>query len=249
MALTIKIPATPLDIFKTNLVHKFEATWYPGVVRRLMAHYGPIFREVEAMHNVPAAVMCTLVSIENPDASDQVTRARMERFVTGPKGSGATGLCQIDCKTADEALRDDFATGNLGDEEAAFFRQKLGARFDSIVHGGAFGRYTANGNSLVHTTKDLADPRYNVHIGALRFGQLLRLNTGPDGVMRLDRAIVRYNGSAAPLPPVGASVAQVLASQKGKNHGRDKNTTYKYILKFIGTGGGMDLLTRAGRTV
>ena len=249
MALKIHIPATPVDLFKTNLVKSFEKTWYPGVVKRLLAQYGTILKEVQMMHNVPLEVMCTLISIENPDASEPALRKRMEGIVTGSPKSGACGLCQIDCKTADDALRIEASTGSFSPEEVAFFRGKLGARYDTIISGAksGFGVWRDGSKTLVHTLADLKDPRYNIHIGAIRFGQLLRLNTEPDGTIRPDRAIVRYNGSAAPLPPMGSSIDAVLASQKGKNKSRDPNTTYKYILKFVGTNGGMDLLTRAAR--
>ena len=238
MALKIQIPATPLNLFKTGLVKKYEAEWYPWAVRSIWKHYNAIFREVEAMHNVPAEVMCTLVSIELPDSSEPKLRARMERIVTGNPRTGAVGMCQIDLNTADNALRNEYNSGNLSDEEIAYFRGKLGGRFDQILKGGR----------LVHTVKDLSNPSYNIHVGAVRFGQLMRNSTGPDGVVRIDRAIIPYNGSSAPLPPIGSSVAAVIASQKGMNKARDRNTTYKYILRFIGTNGGMDILTRSRLT-
>lgn len=246
MPLQIQIPGTPLDVFTSGLLKPSQRAWYNGVLRNLMLAYGDIFKEVQAMHNVPLEALCTLVSIENPDASEPKLRARMERIVSGR----AVGLCQIDMGTADKALRDEARSGNLSPEEIAFFRAQLGARYDTLVNGSkaGFGARRVGGQTLVHSLKDLINPRYNLHIGALRFGQLMRENTGPDGVIRLDRAIVRYNGSAAPMPPIGSSVAAVLASQKGKNKGRDRNTTYKYILKFIGVNGGMDQLTRGLRT-
>lgn len=246
MPLQIQIPGTPLDVFTSGLVKRGERTWYSSVLRGLMLAYGSIFKEVQVMHNVPLEALCTLVSIENPDASEPRQRARQERVISG----AAVGLCQIDMGTADAALRDEARSGNLSDEEVAFFRAQLGARYDTLVSGAkaGFGARRVGRQILVHTLADLTNPRYNLHIGALRLGQLMRQNTGPDGVIRLDRAIVRYNGSAAPMPPMGSSVAAVLASQKGKNRGRDPNTTYKYILKFIGTNGGMDLLTRGLRT-
>ena len=244
MAIKIQIPATPLNVFKTGLLRKGDETWYKWALKSIWNHYGPIFRECEAMHNVPAEVMCTLVSIELPDSSEPALRKRMERIVTGDPKTGATGMCQINCYAADLALREEAQADNLSQEEIAYFRSKLGARYDTIMGKGSFGQYRGRNGAVVHTIKDLSDPTYNIHIGTLHFGQLLRQHTGADGVMRIDRAIPRYNGSSAPIPPAGASVAAVIASQKGKNKGRDKNTTFKYILKFIGTGGGMDLLTK-----
>lgn len=249
MPLKITIPATPLDLYKTGLVKPAQYTWFAGVVKAMRRAYDAYLTEVDAMHNVPADVLCTLISIENPDASEPNLRRKMERIVTGNPRSGACGLCQIDCQTADATLRTEAQNQNLSAEEIAFFRTKLGARFDTIVSGKpGFGTWRSGTQQLVHTIGDLQDPRYNLHIGGLRFGQLMRAATEADGTIRLDRAIVKYNGSAAPLPPVGSSIAAVLASQKGKNKGRDRNTTYKYILKFVGTNGGMDLLTRAART-
>ena len=195
----------------------------PGIVRNVVKRFGPWLQDAAALHNVPASLLATKMSIENPNL--------LTKVVTG---GGATGLMQIAPGTADDCLRTEFRNKNLLGPEVEFFRAHLGSRFAAMLAG-----------KRGHTTADLQNPEYCIHIGALAFGQYLRKYVTADGEVQVFKAAAHYNrGDRAMYANARVNSPDALIGYKGPGKYSTPKTTQQYIMLYCGPNGPLDYITR-----
>ncbi|RSK24199.1 hypothetical protein EI290_20680 [Hymenobacter metallilatus] len=196
----------------------------PSIVQGVVKRYGRIIQQAAALHNVPAQIIATKICIENPDMLASVVT-----------GGGATGIMQIAPGTADTCLRTEYRKGHLTDMEAEYFRLKLGpARWAALLRGQNAIRIT-----------DLQKPEFNIHIGTLAFGQMLRKYTNlATGEVELYKAAAEYNRGIRAEGPnkVVSSPDQLIAYRNGKLS--TPPITQQYIMLYCGPGGPLDYITR-----
>jgi hypothetical protein len=198
----------------------------PAIVQGVVKRYGRIIQQAAGLHNVPAQIIATKICIENPDMKASVVT-----------GGGATGIMQITPGTADTCLRTEYRKGHLTEMEAEYFRLKLGQdRWAALLRG----------QNAIRTT-DLQKPEFNIHIGTLAFGQMLRKYTNlATGEVALYKAAAEYNrgGRAEGPNRVVSSPDQLIAYRNGKLS--TPAITQQYIMLYCGPGGPLDYLTRNG---
>lgn len=195
----------------------------PGIIQKIDRRYRTSIQSSAQLHNVPFEVIINKISIENPDLLDKVVT-----------GGGATGIMQITPGTATQVLREEYRKNQLTQAEAAYFRGKLGTRFNKIVAGQG---------SL--TTLDLKQADLNIHVGTLAIGQMIRKYTNTTtGVVSLHKAVAEYNrgGRAEKANIQTATPDQLIAYKNGVYS--TPAVTQQYIMMYCGPGGGLDLLTR-----
>jgi hypothetical protein len=221
-------PIPPSDTLKilamsTNQRAKRSNKDIPNIIRQIDRKYSKFIKEAALLHNVPFEILMTKISIENPDL-----------LATVVTGGGATGIMQITPGTASTVLVDEYRKKNLTEVEAAWFRKKLGARFDGILSG-----------ARKLTTADLQQVELNIHLGALAIGQYIRKYTDPaSGIVYLHKAVAEYNRGqrAETANKVTKTPDQLIAYKNGKLS--TPPVTQQYIMSYCGPGGALDLLTR-----
>jgi hypothetical protein len=198
----------------------------PSLVNAVVARYGTLISQAAALHNVPAQLIACKICIENPDMLASVVT-----------GGGATGIMQIAPGTADAALRDEYKANNLLPQEVAYFQRKLGSRWASLLAG-----------HKAHTTGDLQNPAYCIHVGTLCFGQYLRKYTNPaTGQVYVHKAAAEYNrGPRAAYANLRTNTPDELIGFKGPGKTSTPPTTQQYVMMYCGPGGPLDYLTSKG---
>ena len=196
----------------------------PNIVRGVVKRYGTAIKQAALLHNVPAEVIATKICIENPDL-----------LATVVTGGGATGIMQIAPGTADDCLRTEYRKGALTELEQNFFRQQLGQdAWAALLRG-----------QSCHRTFHLQRPLYNIHIGTLAFGQMLRKYTNlATGEVELYKAAAEYNRGIRAEGPnkVVSSPDQLIGYRNGKLS--TPAITQQYIMLYCGPGGPLDYITR-----
>ena len=220
-------PATPeLRVVTGNTVQRAKRANrdIPQIVQNVVRRYGATIEAAAALHNVPAALIATKMSIENPDL--------LVKVVTG---GGATGLMQITPTTADSVIRAEMRDWLLLPAEADFFRSQLGqARWLALAAG-----------RNAHRTADLQNPTYCIHIGALAFGQMLRKHTNTaTGEVALYKAAAEYNrGQRAEYANARVSNPdQLIGFRTNPAKYNTPSTTQEYIKLYCGPGGPLDFI-------
>ncbi len=160
---------------------------------------------------------------------------------TAISGAGAVGLMQLVPAAASDILVMENLKKRLTEPEKAVIRKVLGARLDKGILAMKFlgQKVTVDGvtNAVWVTKADLFNTEFNLVVGAIYLGLLIDESI-ENGVLRLDKLIVRYNigyfakGRGKQLPATAALAMQSSLPTETKN----------YILKFAGTNGTMDLL-------
>lgn len=196
----------------------------PAIVQNVVRRYGSTIQAAAALHNVPAALIATKMSIENPDL--------LVKVVTG---GGATGLMQITPGTADNVIRTEMRDWLLLPAEADFFKAQLGqARWLALAAG-----------RKAHRTADLQNPTYCIHIGALAFGQMLRKYTNTaTGEVALYKAAAEYNrGERAAYANARVSNPdQLIGFRSSPAKYNTPSITQEYIKLYCGPGGPLDYI-------
>lgn len=201
----------------------------PSIVRAVIKKYGRILEEAAVLHNVPAALLATKICIENPDLLASV--------VTGGQ---ATGIMQISPGTAASCLRTELKKGHLTGQEVSYFAAKMGQdRWAAMLRGQGAIRVT-----------DLQKPEFNIHVGALAFGQMLRKYTNlATGEVEVYKAAAEYNRGirAETVNRKVSSPDQLIAYSKEKYGALGTPAiTQQYVMMYCGPGGPMDYITANG---
>ena len=218
----VNVPMTSQGIIKTSE--------HPLIIKNLdttFSKYGALIRQIAKLTNVPEEIIRSVVYIESAGDPNAVSRA------------GAVGLMQVTPATATGILTVEHKAGRLSEPEKAILRKVLGARLDCILkmpHMNA--KIACAPTGVVVTQADLKNPEFNLLIGTIMVGLLIDQHT-ENGVLRLDKLIVRYNAGYF-YKPVGNTIEETLAFAKSKGGAE----TVGYILKFVGTNGILDLLTK-----
>jgi len=204
---------SPTSWYKTRqgLKDQMVKTW---------AKYGKWFKYYAETSKVPAEILLAFTMVEsggNPLAggSSSNTQGLMQwnRLYAG--GTGNT----------DFVLTREFNKGRLTQAE----KDKLAS----------FGiKFDAKGNTRAITQADLQNPELNILIGSIILGQYIDETWGkdPDGKIRMDRIIAKYNWGIGGFKKNGLATKDlqgVLANVP--------STTKTYIEKMLGKNGALDI--------
>jgi hypothetical protein len=221
--LNLAIPAIP-DKF-------YEADQVQGVKEKLAdikKKYDREIRQAEQLTNLPYEMIAGLIFIESGGNASIISSA------------GAIGLTQITPDTANAAIVKEQLTGRLSEAEKVIFRKYLPeptlitrkkqkikvSRLDAILEQKNLG-----GPTLIKV-KDLQKPELNILLGSMFFKLLVDQSTSGN-LVRLEKAIVRYNGGYNKSVP-GNTLQETLAQIKSTE-------TKAYILKMMGKNGVLEI--------
>jgi soluble lytic murein transglycosylase-like protein len=218
--LTLAVPVispvvlnSPTSWYKTRdgLKEQMKNTW---------AKYGKWFKYYAETSKVPAEILLAFAMVEsggNPLAggSNSKTQGLMQWNRTFTGGTG----------NPDFTLSKEFLKGRLSQAE----KEKL-ASFKIT--------FDAKGNTRTLTQADLQNPELNILIGSIILGQYIDEVWGkdPDGKIRMDRIIAKYNWGLKGFKENGLAtknIKDVLANVP--------LTTKTYIEKMLGKNGALDI--------
>lgn len=174
----------------------------------------------EKLTNVPGALILALIFTESAGNPSIVSSA------------GAVGLMQLKPQTGNDVIHMENKAGRLSTGELEILKKHLGARVNGplkqkyLSHKIKENNYTGN----IMTRADLQKPELNVLLGAMLLGILIDQHY-EQGMLRLDKALVRYNQGYFFKPGTG-TVEQVLDRVKGRSR-----EAYSYIIKVVGKNG------------
>jgi soluble lytic murein transglycosylase-like protein len=177
-------------------------------------------RQAEQLTNVPGSIIVAVIFTESAGNPSIVSSA------------GAVGLMQLKPQTGNDVIHLEKKSGRLTDAETAVLRRYLGARLDGplkqkyLSHKIRENNYTGN----VMTKADLQKPELNILLGAMYLGILIDQHY-ENGILRLDKVVMRYNQGYFFKIPAG-NVEATLDFAKGKS-----KEAYTYALKVVGKNG------------
>lgn len=224
MAIDVKIPAINQSFYSDS-----EKKQTKDKLNAIYLKYKSYIDQAARLTNVDKDMITSLIFIESSGDSNAVSNA------------GAVGLMQLIPAAASDILVMENMKKRLTDGEKSILSRHLGSRFtNGIMKMKYLGQQVvADGvsGSVWVTKKDLLNPELNILIGAIYLGLLIDESV-EDGKLRLDKIIVRYNigyfaqkrGTLLPKS-VQLSMLSNLPTE-----------TKKYILKFAGINGTLDLL-------
>jgi len=174
----------------------------------------------EKLGNVPRCLILSIIFEESGGIKTLVSTA------------GAIGLMQLKTQAANDAIFLENKYGRLSTIEKGYFKELIGdLRLMAILKQKYLGHkikennYTGN----VITRTDLTNSRFNILTGTLLLGLLIDQQT-KDGIVRLDKAIIRY-GQGYFFKPTGDTIEETLESIKNRKE------IYNAVLKILGKNG------------
>jgi len=206
-------------------------TWYKtrdGLKKELQktwANYGTYFKKYAETSKVPAEILLAFTQVEsggNPTAggSNSNTQGLMQwnRLYAGGKGN------------PDFVLTREFV-GKNGKSRLSQVEKDALAKFGIT--------FDAKGNTRTITQADLVKPELNILIGSIILGQYIdeAWGTDPDGKIRMDRIIAKYNWGIGGFKKNGIATKDlkgVLANIP--------STTKTYVEKMLGKNGALDIV-------
>lgn len=204
---------SPTTWYKTRegLKKQMEITW---------KNYGEFFKKYAKTSKVPAEVLLAFCQVESggnatAGGSSSPTQGLMQWNRNFAGGTGNT----------DYTLTKEFLRGRISQEEKDALA-KFNIKFD------------AKGNTRSITQADLVKPELNILIGSIILGQYIDepWGTDPDGTIRMDRIIARYNWGSAGF----------RRNELNKKNLKDvmaniPAVTKAYIQKMLGKNGALDI--------
>lgn len=170
--------------------------------------------------NIPKSLILSIIFTESRGIKSLVSTA------------GAVGLMQMKPQAANDAIFLENKYGRLSTIEKEYLRELIGdKRLVAILKQKYLGHkikendYTGN----VITQTDLTNSRFNILTGTLLLGLLIDQHT-KNGIVRLDKAIIRY-GQGYFFKPIGETIEETLESIKGRKE------VYNAVLKILGKNG------------
>jgi len=170
--------------------------------------------------NIPKSLILSIIFTESRGIKSLVSTA------------GAVGLMQMKPQAANDAIFLENKYGRLSTIEKEYLRELIGdKRLVAILKQKYLGHkikendYTGN----VITQTDLTNSRFNILAGTLLLGLLIDQHT-KNGIVRLDKAIIRY-GQGYFFKPIGDTIEETLESIKGRKE------VYNAVLKILGKNG------------
>lgn len=226
MSFKIVIPLTdrePSQTFRNDL---------RTVTPRMVQQFGNFFRAAASGTNVPVSILYTMAMIES---TGNHTRNGAV-IVTGRERS--TGIMQISPASFYETLKFEIRRNRLTPESQAVLRRFLpNFRF-------TMGRSippTPSQATLDMIAVALRNVEFNIWASAMVLRRLLEDTATADKVMRLDKAIVKYNVGEYSRPTrteqfaTGDTTALLTVVPR---------ITNEYIIKAVGKNGGLEYMIR-----
>jgi soluble lytic murein transglycosylase-like protein len=219
MELNVALPMTTAAYYPTSQA---------GMVRQriveIRQQYSRLIEQSSELTRVPAGLIAGLIFVESNGRASAVSSA------------GAVGLMQLKPQSANDAIFLENRMERLTDAERAIIVRYLGARAEGIFRMKYLGHKLPQNNQTgnVVTKEDLVKPEFNILVGSMLLGLLIDQHT-EGSVLRLDKAVVRYNQGYFYKPP-GDTIAQTLDSARLRSA-----EAYNYILKMVGKNGALEV--------
>jgi soluble lytic murein transglycosylase-like protein len=181
------------------------------------------YREIklaETLTKVPGAIILAIIFTESAGNPGIISSA------------GAVGLMQLKLQAGNDVIHLENKAKRLTAVEINVLKKHLGTRLNGplkqkyLSHKIKENNYSGN----VITRADLMKPELNILLGAMLLGILIDQHY-EQGILRLDKALVRYNQGYFFKPGAG-TVEQVLDRVKGRSR-----EAYLYIIKVVGKNG------------
>lgn len=215
---TINLPIIDKAFYKISELSDLKA-----IIGNIQSTYGAIIANVSKLTNVPEELIVALIFIESRGKQNAVS-------------GKATGLMQLDYTSAGDIVFFDNKQKRLSEAEKALIIKHIGqTRFNAIIGMKWMGEKTkANGyKGYVLTKTDLLNPELNILLGAIYLGILIDDHT-ENGVIRLDKLVLRYNKGFFTKFPKSATVTQVYAAAS--------KTSQDYIKKLAGQNSALSVI-------
>jgi len=194
-----------------------------GIKKKLAQIYDTYKSDIDLavkLVNIPKSLILSIIFEESGGIKTLVSSA------------GAVGLMQIKPQGANDTIFLENKYGRLSTVEKETLRELIGEnRLAAILKQKYLGHKIRENDfkGNVITRDDLKNSRFNVLIGSMLLGLLIDQHT-QNGVVRLDKAIIRY-GQGYFFKPVGDTVEQTLESI------RNRKEIYNAVLKILGKNG------------
>jgi soluble lytic murein transglycosylase-like protein len=213
--LAVPIPMTPRTFYPVAALPQNKTK-----METIGKKYYNEIKLAETLTNVPGAIILSIIFTESAGNPSIVSSA------------GAVGLMQLKPQTGNDVIHLENKSKRLTAPEIELLKKHLGARVNGplkqqyLSHKIKENNYSGN----VMTRADLQKPELNILLGAMLIGILIDQHN-EQGVLRLDKALVRYNQGYFFKPGTG-TVEQVLDRVKGRS-----KEAYSYIIKVVGKNG------------
>lgn len=204
---------SPTTWYKTRdgLKKQMELTW---------KNYGSYFKKYAETSKVPAEVLLAFTQVESGgNATAGGSKSPTQGLMQWNKNyAGGTG-------NSDFVLTREFNKGRLSQAEKDALA-KFNIKFDS------------KGNTRTITQADLVKPELNILIGSIILGQYIDepWGTDPDGTIRMDRIIAKYNWGIA-----GFKRNEIAKKNLKDVMANVPAVTKTYIEKMLGKNGALDI--------
>jgi hypothetical protein len=222
MSFKIKIPliaTQPSQAFKDDLV---------SVTPKMISKYGSYFKAAALGVPIPIQVLYTIAMVES--TGNHYT-ASGTVYVSGSERS--VGIMQISPDGFYESLKKEIKASRLTPQTQAIlkiFIPNLNYTLGTPINP------TPSSSMLNYIFTALKNPEFNIWAGAITFRRLLEDTVGLDSIMRLDKAIIKYNVGeySSPTKTVTFKTGDTTALVNSLNP-----ITSSYIVKAVGKNGAM----------
>jgi len=215
----VKIPLTnlqPPKTFQDDLANSSSS---------MVSNFGNYFRAAAAGTNLPVQFLYAIAMVEetgthyNPNGTVHVEGGSLR----------STGIMQIDPESFYEHLKVMVKKNRLSQDSINILNKYLpNFSFDNL---------TATTQQLNTIFLALKKPEFNIWAGAMVLRDILEQTSNPDGTLRPDKAIIKYNIGEYSLP----TKLKVYISGDTTSLVKSVNpTTANYIVKVTGINGAMD---------
>ena len=219
----LKIPLTPVEPPQT---FQQDLKVNSG---KMISKYGNYFRNAATLTNLPISVLYTIAMIET---DGEHYRKNGQVNISGSERS--TGIMQQSPDELNYVLRAEMKAGRITTQELAILNKYL---YPQLY----LGQNIADPPTPKFKEKlfqALKNPEFNIMASAMVFRYLLETTADSDGIMRLDKAIVKYNQGEFSKP------TKTIAYKNGDTTSILRintlsNITQAYIVKAVGMNGGV----------
>ncbi len=215
----ILIPLTTKSFFNDNQLPLVRTK-----LAEIKKRYGVQIAQASSITGVGEDLITAVIFIESGGRADVIS------------GSGAVGLMQVSPGAADSGIYLMNKKRLLSDAAKAYLKRLIGNKVDCITSWKYFNEKKAcnknTGQSI--STNELYNPELNIVAGTLFLAAIMSEEIEND-VVRLDRAITRYNRGYFSKIKGNPTTDTILATTNPE--------TRAYIIKLTGRNSVMDLLT------
>ena len=195
----------------------------PAIKKKLAGIYDTYKNDIDLavkLVNIPKSLIISIIFEESGGIKTLISSA------------GAVGLMQIKPQGANDTIFLENKYGRLSIAEKEYLRELIGDdRLTAILKQKYLGHKIKEndfkGNVISRT--DLTNSRFNILTGSILLGLLIDQHT-TNGVVRLDKAIIRY-GQGYFFKPTGDTIEETLESIKNRKE------VYNAVLKILGKNG------------